>query len=219
MNKVEKSGAFSIAKDAQLRARYTLPLPADEFMVADVIMYRGEGCYTYTRPLFDHEIKASTIHQSNVEKAHRPAADLVALFYQRLKEPWKGGALDSRAALAAGQGRLVPLADAVASTIPSGGNGKWCDEATGVPRAPQLEWWCPNVAVELAEARAMGLLVGDEKYYRSARALMEKGAHVGQHWRVSCILYGILSHCPVLFVIVPHSSFNHMFFSADLGRR
>ena len=51
-------------------------LPAGERLVADVVMFRGAGAYTYSRPLFDHELAASTIHQNNVDTSHRPSAEV-----------------------------------------------------------------------------------------------------------------------------------------------
>ena len=51
-------------------------LPGGVQLVSDVLMYNGPGAYTYTRPLLDHEIKESTIHQGHVESCHRQAAEL-----------------------------------------------------------------------------------------------------------------------------------------------
>ena len=68
-------------------------------LVADVLIYNGPGAYTYTRPLYDHEIKESTIHQGHVESCHRQAAELSAAFYDRMDTVWAGGD-DGRAAVA-----------------------------------------------------------------------------------------------------------------------
>jgi hypothetical protein len=155
-------------------------LPAGERLVADIIMYRGSGCYTYTRPLFEHEIASSTIHQTNVDTTHKPAAELAARFYQRLQEPWEGATGDARAALTAVQGGLVVAACSSSETSSGRSNAATTRQ--------QLAWWCPNVAVELAEARAAGLTFGDAHYYCHARALAIKRQHfVGQHWRVRAL--------------------------------
>ena len=74
-------------------------LPANVQLVSDVLMYNGPGAYTHTRPLFDHEIKESTIHQGHVESCHRQASELGACFYGRLDLAWAGGD-DCRAAVA-----------------------------------------------------------------------------------------------------------------------
>ena len=42
-------------------------LPPKVQLVSDVLMFNGPGAYTHTRPLFDHEIAESTIHQAHVE--------------------------------------------------------------------------------------------------------------------------------------------------------
>ena len=74
-------------------------LPGGVQLVSDVLMYNGPGAYTYTRPLYDHEIKESTIHQGHVESCHRQAAELSAAFYDRMDTVWAGGD-DGRAAVA-----------------------------------------------------------------------------------------------------------------------
>ena len=66
-------------------------LPGGVQLVSDVLMYNGPGAYTYTRPLLDHEIKESTIHQGHVESCHRQAAELSAAFYERMDVVWAGG--------------------------------------------------------------------------------------------------------------------------------
>ena len=63
--------------------------------MSDVLMYNGPGAYTYTRPLLDHEIKESTIHQGHVESCHRQAAELSAAFYERMDVVWAGGAISA----------------------------------------------------------------------------------------------------------------------------
>ena len=73
-------------------------LPGGVQLVSDVLMYNGPGAYTYTRPLLDHEIKESTIHQGHVESCHRQAAELSAAFYERMDVVWAGGD-DARASI------------------------------------------------------------------------------------------------------------------------
>ena len=70
-------------------------LPGGVQLVSDVLMYNGPGAYTYTRPLLDHEIKESTIHQGHVESCHRQAAELSAAFYERMDVVWAGGAISA----------------------------------------------------------------------------------------------------------------------------
>jgi GR25 family glycosyltransferase involved in LPS biosynthesis len=75
---------FTRGPNSQPRYR----LPANVQLVSDVLMYNGPGAYTHTRPLFDHEIKESTIHQGHVESCHRQASELgVALPAHSLATP------------------------------------------------------------------------------------------------------------------------------------
>ncbi|KAJ1456615.1 hypothetical protein M885DRAFT_616248 [Pelagophyceae sp. CCMP2097] len=66
-------------------------MPPNVQLVSDVLMFNGSGAYTFTRPLFDHEILESTIHQAHVESVHRQAAELGSYFYGRLDLIWCGG--------------------------------------------------------------------------------------------------------------------------------
>ena len=101
---INKAGCERCLRDYTKGARYVLP--AGVQLVSDVLMFNGIGAYTYTRPLFDHEIKESTIHQTHVELCHRQASEVGHNFYSRFDMLWCGGD-DCRAALVVRLGDLA----------------------------------------------------------------------------------------------------------------
>ena len=170
-------------------------LPGGVQLVSDVLMYNGPGAYTYTRPLLDHEIKESTIHQGHVESCHRQAAELSAAFYERMDVVWAGGD-DARAAVAcvltgdcASPEALERLSWWLAFHLRLG--FRWCllyvnDEKTQEAVAAQVKW--------IGAACAVLVAPGDEVV--CARDATGRARLAGASWLVRLVEHELLYVLP-----------------------
>ena len=55
------------------------------FEVADVFIYKNLISYNYTKPLFIHQIKESTIHQAHIHTCHTPAYKAIKKYFDNIK--------------------------------------------------------------------------------------------------------------------------------------
>ena len=52
--------------------------------VADYLIYNCLVTYNYTKPLFIHQIKESTIHNSELVPYHTPAYKAIVIYFESL---------------------------------------------------------------------------------------------------------------------------------------
>ena len=59
-------------------------LDEKKYHVSEYILYKSIITYNYTKPLFIHQIKESTIHNSHIKTVHIPAYDKICKYFSSL---------------------------------------------------------------------------------------------------------------------------------------
>lgn len=215
---LRRSGALRVINEYVDNGRFVLPSSTQ--LVSDVLMFNGPSVFTFTRPLFDHEIAESTIHQAHVEGCHRQASELGAAYYKRFDLTWAGGD-DCRAAISCKLnelGRHDQIHRLQWWLMYHMRLGFRWFFFTG-RRVKELDWigpaitWCEECLPDEATARAKGAswlieLKDDELFYvlpgRSLKSVFDQGKKAENH-----LLFDSLECQRSCILDSSHNSFEH----------